>query len=94
MNETDDGYVDDDDDDDDDDDVHDDDVYDDDNDLESPNGGFPHLPSTLMSRCRELSRLLKVQIIIKIQIIMVPNIMIETIKVPIIKVPIIRAKES
>ena len=47
---------------------YDDDYYDDDSDLESPNCSLPHLPSTLVSRCRKLSRLLKAQII-KVQII-------------------------
>ena len=46
----------------------DDDYYDDDSDLESPNCSLPHLPSTLVSRCRKLSRLRKAQII-KVQII-------------------------
>ena len=47
---------------------YDDDYYDDDSDLESPNCSLPHLPSTLVSRCRKLSRLLKAKII-KVQII-------------------------
>ena len=37
----------------------DDDKDDDDGNLKSPNRSFPHLPSTLVSRCRELSWLVK-----------------------------------